>query len=378
MKEQSVLSESKIEEIEKETLVKFGWIFKNSLDEFSTSIDRSLGYLDKIILPTIIASKQDKSYNPFSEIIEKYAIHILTHKLEKEGYRLLPLGYSADLTLENDYHVLSIDIKTANIDNPSDFRKTIPIGINQMTHVAKLRLSRRFLPQPYFVYPTIPPFYKLPNGKMKLILTYGLMFIYPSYKDLIDEIRKDYAKLLGFFRTKVTTALIPIVTRKLRVNEEKAKQILNTKPEKSRYSRKELISESIIRGIFIHEQQRDELLGSLNITEENMKIIEAFSKALKDFSEKLRKRNVKPIAIIAISLPNGLLKNKYMDKFVSGKSYAKSARYHYEDGIFEILRKETKEEFPRVLFLDVDDRYIKELKKYFDRISLLDYKLKRL
>jgi len=373
-----MLDELKIEEMEKETLVKFGWIFKNSLDEFSTSVDRSLGYLDKIILPTIIASKQFKSYNPFSEIIEKYAIHILTHKLEKEGYRLLPLGYSADLTLENTNHILSIDVKTANIDNPSDFRKTIPVGINQMTHVAKLRIARKFLPTPYFVYPTIPPFYKLPNGKTKLILTYGLMFIYPSYKDLVDEIREDYAKLFEFFKKKVTTILIPLVKQKLRISKEKAKQILKGKPQKSRYTREELIAESIIRGIFIHEQQRDELLSSLNITADSMKIIETFSAGLKEFSEKLRKRNVRPIAIIAISIPNGLLKDRYIDKFVSGKNYSKSARYYYENGVFEVIKEKSNEEFPRVLFLDVNDAYIQELKKHFDKILLLDYRLKRL
>ena len=71
-----------------------------------------------------------------------------------------------------------------------------------MTHVAKLRLNRRFLPSPYYVYPTIPPFYQLPDGKIKLILTYGLMFIYPSYKDLIDDIRGDYYNLFTFFRRK--------------------------------------------------------------------------------------------------------------------------------------------------------------------------------
>jgi hypothetical protein len=65
-------------------------MFKNSLNEFSTSVDRSLGYLAKIVLPMIMASKEDKSYNPFAQIIEKYAMHILIHKLEKEGYKILP------------------------------------------------------------------------------------------------------------------------------------------------------------------------------------------------------------------------------------------------------------------------------------------------
>lgn len=379
MTQQSIRDVFEIEKIEKEILLKFCWLFKNSLDEFSTSVDRSLGYLDKIILPTIMASKQDKSYNPFSEIIEKYAIHILIHKLEKEGYKLLPLGYSADLTLENEDHILSIDIKTANLDNPSDFRKTINIGINQMTHIAKLRINRKFLSTPFFVYPTIPPYYKFPDGRIKLILTYGLLFIYPSYSDLVREIRHEYIELFKFFRKKVRKVLIPILTRLLRNNEEEAERILKSKPTKSRYTREELIVESVIRGIFIHEQEREALLESLDINSgDNKKIIEIFSKKLKEFTNKLRERNVKPIAIIAIAIPNGLLKEKYLNKFVSGKNYSKSARYHYEDGIFEIIREKTGDKFPRVLFLDINKDYLGELKRYFDEIVILDYKLKRL
>jgi len=377
-KQQNILDVFEIEKIEKEVLLKFGWLFKNSLDEFSTSIDRSLGYLDKIILPTIMASRQDRSYNPFSEIIEKYTIHILTHKLEKEGYKLLPLGYSADLTLESEDHILSIDIKTANLDNPSDFRRTINVGINQMTHIAKLRINRKFLSAPFFVYPTIPPYYKFPDGRIKLILTYGLLFIYPSYSDLVREIRQEYVELFEFFRKKVRKALIPILIRLLRINEKKAEQILKSKPEGSRYTREELIVESVIRGIFIHEQEREVLLENLDINSEDKKIIETFSEKLRDFTDKLRKRDIKPIAIIAIAIPNGLLKEKYLDKFVSGKNYSKSARYHYEDGIFEIIKEKTGDVFPRVLFLDINEDYLSELKRYFDKIVILDYQLKRL
>ena len=366
----------RIEEKEKEMLFKLGWIFKDSLDDFSTSVDRSLRYLDKIVLPIIMASKEDKSYNPFSEIIEKYVLHILIRKFEREGYSLLPLGYSADLTLENDHHILSIDIKTANIDNPSDFRKTVNVGINQMTHVAKLRLNRRFLPSPYFVYPTIPPFYEMENGRRKLILTYGLMFIYPSYRDLIDDIREDYHLLFTFFNRKLKRVLIPIVERNFGVSREEALRIIESKPEKSRYSKDELITESLIRGVFIHRQEKENILSSLEISEEEYTVIDEFSHQLDEFINQLRDRNVKPIAIIAISLPNGLLKEKYLNKFVSGKDYARSARYHYEDGIFEVIKEETGNEFPRVIFVDLNMDYLNDLKNYFDRIVVLDYQLR--
>jgi len=368
----------KVEELEKEVLLKFSWLFKNSLREFNTSVDRSLGYLDKIILPIIIASKKDKSYNPFSEIIEKYSLHIITHKLKEGGYRLLPLGYAADLTMENEDHIISVDIKTANIDNPSDFRKTIPVGINQITHVAKLRLKRKFLPEPYFVYPTTPPFYKFPSGKTKLILSYGLIFIYPAYKDLIDEIRKEYFELFNFFKKKLQKILVPIAAQSLGFKEREVRKVLESKPPKSRYTREELISESLIRGIFIHKQQEPSILKSLKINKSDIKIINKFSVQLKGFTDKIRNRNIKPIAIVAISIPNGLLIDKYLDKFVSGKNYSKSARYHYEDGVFEILKITTEEEIPRVLFLDLDKNFLNDLKKYFDKIILLDHQLKTL
>lgn len=369
----------RIEEKEKEILFKLGWIFKDSLDDFSTSVDRSLRYLDKIVLPIIIASKEDKSYNPFSEIIEKYVLHILIRKFEREGYSLLPLGYSADLTVENEHYILSIDIKTANIDNLSDFKETINVGINQMTHVAKMSLKRRlFLPPPYFVYPTIPPFYEMNDGSKKLILTYGLMFVYPSYRDLIDDIRKDYHSLFNLFNQKLKRVLIPMIGSILGVSQEEAVRIIESKPEKSRYSKDYLITESLIRGVFIHRQEKANILNSLKISKEEYRIIADFSNRLKDFVDKLRDRDIKPIAIIVISIPNGLLKEKYLNKFVSGKDYAKSARYHYKYGIFEVIKEETGEEFPRVIFIDLNSNYLDKLKKYFRRIFVLDYQLKKL
>ena len=378
MSSKNIPDELEIEEVEKNVLFNFSWLFKNSLNEFSTSIDRSLGYLDRIILPTIMASKQDKSYNPFAEIIEKYAAHILTYKLEKEGYKLLPLGYSADLTLEGNDHILSIDIKTANLANPSDFRETINVGINQMTHVAKLYANRKFLPKPFYVYSTIPPYYKFPNEQVKLVLTYGFLFIYPSYSDLIAEIRKEYTELFKFFRNKVKKVLIPILADILKTSEEKAEQILESKPKKSMYTREELITENIIRGIFIHEEENSELRSHLKVNSEDEKIIKHFSTKIEEFTNRLRERDVKPISIIAIAIPNGLLRDKYLNKFVSGKNYSKSARYHYQDGVFEVIKQIKGKEYPRVLFLDINDRYLEELKKYFRKIVILDYQLKTL
>jgi hypothetical protein len=369
----------KIEELERKVLMKFSVLFRESLDEFSTSIDRSLYYLDKIIFPTIMASKQDKSYNPFAEIIEKYAVHILTIKLEKQDYKLLPLSYSADLTLEHDDYILNIDVKTANLANPSDFKETINVGINQTTQVGKLSINRNFLPYPFYVYPATPPYYKLTDGQIKLILTYGFMFIYPSYNDLIREIRKEYQELFVFFKKKVKKVLIPILSDILKTGDKnKINRILNSKPEASRYTRGELITESIIRGIFIYEEERNKLMESLKLDQESNKVIKKFFKNMKEFTNNLRERDIKPIAIIVIAIPNGLLREKYVDKFVSGKNYSKSMRYHYQDGIFEVIKEKTGREYPRVLFLDINKRYLDELRSYFKKIIIFDYQLKEL
>jgi hypothetical protein len=366
----------RIEEQERDILFKLGWIFKNSLNDFSTSMDRSLNYLDKIVLPIIMGSKDDRSYNPFSEIIEKYVIHILIHKFEKEEYFLLPLGYSSDLTLENDNHILNIDIKTANIDNPSDFRKTINVGISQLTHVAKLRLSRKFLPSPYFVYPNIPPFYQMPDGSKKLIFTYALMFIYPSYSDLVGNVRNEYNSLFNFFNKKVKSAISSIFQENFNFPEEEVQRIIMSRAQESRYSNVELITESLIRGVFIHRQEEKNILKSLKISKEEYRKLMEFVELIEKFTYQFKEKDIKPIAIIAISLPNGLLKDKYLHKFVSGKSYAKSARYHYENGIFEVIKEISGEEFPRVIFIDLNKEYLDELKQYFDGVVILDYQLK--
>ncbi len=66
----------------------------------------------------------------------------------------------------------------------------------------------------------------------------------------------------------------------------------------------------------------------------------------------------------------------YLEKFVSGKSYARSARYHYEDGIFKIIKQETGQEFSRVVFIALNEEYMGVLRRYFKRIIVFDYCLK--
>lgn len=362
-----------IEMMERDVLLKIGMLLRNSLNEFSTYIDRSLGYLDKIILPIVMASKHNKSYNPFAEIIEKYVSYILTLKLEKQGYKFLPLGFSADLTYEYNDHILNIDVKTANLDNPSDFKKTINVGINQFTHIAKIPVGirSRHFEDPIYVYPTLPPYFRLPDGKIKFILSYGVLFIYPSYKELLDNIRNEYEKIYSFFKGKIEKILINVLQSKLSMNQNEAINLLRKKPRNSRYTREDLITENIIRGIFIHEHESDKIKNYLGIGDKELKEIEEFKDKLQRLVDDLRNKDIKPVAIVSISIPNGLLKEKYKDKFVSGKDFSKSARYHYQSGIFEYIKEKLNQEYPRVLFLDCDKNYCKDIEKYFDTIYLL-------
>lgn len=356
-----IACEFEIEKMEKDVLLEISFLFKNSLNTFSTSIDKSLKYLKEIIVPLIIASKEGKSHNPFFEIIEKYVIHILTYKLINNGYEFLPLGYSADLSMRSDKnYILNIDIKTANIDNPSDFKETINIGLYQMTHIANLRIGNKTLSSPFFVYPGLPPYYEHSDGSKELILTYGLLFIYPSYKDVIDEIREEYNTLFKDFKEKICRNL----------SDLKLDLCSNLNNEKA-----QLITESIIRGVFVHKQKKDEIINKLNL---DNKCIENFSQRIEKIAIKLYEKDIKPIAIVAISIPNGLLKDKYINRFVSGKNYSKSARYHYEDGIFEIIKEKTGEEIPRIVFLDLNEAFKNELKQYFNKIRIFDYSIKEL
>ncbi|WP_297459168.1 hypothetical protein [Thermococcus sp.] len=360
-----------VERLEKRVLFKFSRLFQESLGEFFTSVDKSMAYLEHLVLPIVMASKEDKSYNPFAEIMEKYALHILSKRLERAGYTLLPLGYSADLTMDGESHILNIDIKTANLDNPSDFRGTIPVGINQITHVARLKLGKEFLPKPFFVYPNVPPVY-CEGERCKPVLTYGLMFLYPPYRDLVEEVRNSYLELREFFEERVKSTLIPILGETLGVDEGEALSLLNYRPQKVRSTRLEILAENVIRGIILHENHRKMLLKSLGMSGHE-EVLTRFSNLLKEFAGGLRNKNIRPIAIIAISIPNGLLWEYYMDDFVSGKNYGRSARYHYADGIFKVIREREGKTFPRVVFLSLDEEHLKTLEKYFPRIYRLEY-----
>ena len=316
-----------IESKEHEILKKLNNIFNSSLNEFNTKYSNSLKYINYLTLPIIMASIEDKAYNPFSEIIEKHISYIVNKKMEQNGYKLIPLGYSSDLTFENEDHIINIDIKTANINNPSDFSNEIALGFNQTNYFAKLpsgiRRTQEYNPDrinEVKTTPNLPANYYVDN-KQKLNLTYGLIFIYPEFKTIMDQIRSDYIKIRELFSSKLYYLYDEIFSR----NKKNIKKFLDYQ------NRKEIIIDNLIKRHFIHSGK------DYKLSNDEVKQLNEFNDALNNISKKLSKSEIHPVAIISISIPNGLLVPHYDGEIVSGKSWGKSIRYHYRDGKFKGL-----------------------------------------
>jgi len=368
----------KIEEIEYATLLKINEIFSNSLTDFGTKLDASLKYLDHITLPIIIASIEEKSYNPFSGIIERYVEYIVSQKMESHGYKFLPLGYSSDLCFEGERAVIHIDIKTANIENPSDFKDTIPLGFNQTSYRGALPLGVRggdfYLSkgkEPFKVYPNLPAEYDGINGKNKITVTNALLFIYPDYKKILDDIRGDYEKILSLIDKKIKDCILEILTTEGHsVSANCIDKYLEKKKKNTNIKTGRILSENIVRAYYIHNL-KDAIESKFRLTEEEKNKLTIFIGQIKKVSEKLRKKNIRPIAIVSISIPNGRLSPLYDEEIVSGKNYGKSIRYHYQNGIFKLLgsNRETKS---RVVFLSYDPSYKDKLRGYFRNIYVFE------
>jgi hypothetical protein len=118
-----------------------------------------------------------------------------------------------------------------------------------------------------------------------------------------------------------------------------------------------LIVENLIRAYFIHNKKE------LKLTEIEKQKLEEFSKRVIKISDKLAQREIKPVAVISISIPNGKLTPHYDSEIVSGKSFGRSIRYHYKDGVFKGLSQKS-----RVVFIYYDDNYLSQLRKHFRKI----------
>jgi hypothetical protein len=350
----------KIENQEYKFLQKLNNILSINLQEFNTKYSNSLKYINYLTLPIIMASIEDKAYNPFSEIIEKHISFIVDKKMEENGYKVLPLGYSSDLTYENDENIVNIDIKTANIENPADFSNEIALGFNQTNYLAKLpsgikgkRNYNKSGIEEVKTTPNIPSKYKL-GQKTKLNLTYGLIFIYPEISTIIDEIRNDYLIIRKLF----DNILIKLYFTAFSGDINSFQDFLDYKPNKEKIIRKEIIIDNLIRANYIHR------IKNIKLTQIEEKQLFNFNEHLQKISKKIAKSEIKPIAIISISIPNGLLIPHYDNEIVSGKSWGKSIRYHYNDGIFKGLQGEKS----RVIFIYYNNEYLDRLKNHFKNI----------
>jgi hypothetical protein len=82
-----------------------------------------------------------------------------------------PIG--ADMFFETYNAFIHIDIKTAKIDNPSDYRGKIPLGSNQTSYKSPNKKYNVNLPSEY-------------SFKKKICLTYFIEIIYEIVKDNIE------------------------------------------------------------------------------------------------------------------------------------------------------------------------------------------------
>ena len=371
-----------IEKIEYETLLKFNQIFYGCIEEFNTRLDASLNYLDYITLPVIMSSIEKKAYNPFAVIIEKYVEFIVAQKMERHDYKFLPLGYSSDLSFESEDSIIHIDVKTANLNNPSDFKDTIPLGYNQTSYHAKLPLGERgesfYLEdgkEPFKVYPNLPTEYTI-NGKKKITITNALLFIYPDYKDIMDEFRGDFEDILSLIDGRLKDVIFDILKNsRLFINSQDVERFLEKKNKNTNIKNRRILAENLVRGYYIHNLT-SEVDSKFNLQNDEKEKMHKFIDKIKKATQKLRDREIKPIAIISISIPNGKLSPYYDDEIVSGKQYGKSIRYHYSDGKFKLLSKEGEMK-SRVVFLDYDEKYLSILRKYFSNIYVFETVQKR-
>jgi len=355
-------SQIEIEKKEFEMLKTLNLVFKENLGAFDSKLKDSMRYIYYVTLPIIMASLENKSFNPFSEIIEKHISYIINNKMIALGYKMLPLGYSSDLSFEDPNFIVHLDIKTANINNPADFKEEIALGFNQTSYPGKLPLGVRGMGEynsdgikEVKTYPNLPEEYQL-DGTSKLCLTYGLLFIYPDYKEILDSIRQEYIHIRNLLDGRLLDLFKGVFS-----NQENIKRFLNYKPKRERFQRRELIVENLVRAYFIHNKKE------LNLSEAEMEKLDEFSKKVVKISDKLAQREIKPVAVISISIPNGKLSPHYDENIVSGKSFGRSIRYHYKKGVFKGLNKKS-----RVVFIYYDKKYLTQLRRYFRRIVTYD------
>lgn len=353
-----------IEELEWQYLSKITTILIRNLDILKQKIQESLRYVEYLSFQIIMSSLGGRAYNPFSDMYEKHIINIVVSNFTKNGFKFLPLGYGSNIILESKELILDIDIKTANLENPSDYKGTINIGINQFSYPGLLPIK---LNGKYYsditglrIWPNLPPTYHLKDSE-KLVLTYGVLIIYPSYSNEINQIRASYEKLIDIVYNRIKELLENISNNKTAV-----KKFLTFSPKGSSKENGKIIAENVLREFFLFKKER-EVEEVLNLTEDDIKSFENFRNKTKSFEKILEAKSPLPAAIIVISIPNGLLVNLYDKELVSGKDYGESVRYHYAEGKFKSEKLKDK---PRVIIAYIDENYKSIIKSTFKGLNI--------
>lgn len=347
----------KIEELEKKTLDKTLQIIREVIPELQNKLENSKKYLEQLAIPLLIASEEEKTFNPFANMIEKYIEILFVEKARMSGWELIPLGFSADLCFETEEVVVHLDIKTANIDNTSDFKNTAPVGVNQFSYPGVLPIGIRgtnnYAPKGVSflrVYPNLPAEYRYDNSS-KLTITLAVQFIYPSYKDIINRIRSHYLDISKIIDDK----LLSMLESQLNFSRDALEGALNYRSKKSRTMRRKIFVKNLIRGMYIHGKKGN-VCPLLNLNKREEEIFEEFENRFEEFVDKLKSADIKPIAYNVLVLPNGNLEPLYDDQIVSGKNIGNSIRHHYELGNFKLL-----DNFKRSELVILDEQYRSKL-----------------
>lgn len=342
-----------IEKQEKKRLDMLSVEIKCALPEIERCLSRSLRFGIASSFQLIMASKS-RTYNPFSGSIEAATTDVLIARLGPLGYKRLYAELGSNIIFEGSDECLDIDIKTANVENLSDFRGTIPIGPCQTTHPAMLSLFRRKPDDAYLkplltVYPYLPPVIRV--EKLKLLYTFALMFIYPSCREVTGSARDRLNDFEEHVRGRLNQVFVQQVSALVAKSPATMQSWLEQKSNRQTHAKDQ--SENQLRGIFIQNELK--ILDRLNIPHNDPKKIAVHEK-IRQVEEQFVK--TKPIAVFLVSIPNGLL-IQYYNCFVSGKNHSKSTRFYYKDAPFQTLQNSAPP--PRITLLYVNKRYKKQI-----------------
>jgi len=188
------LSDKEVEQIERDFLYEIDRSIQRNISEFFEELNSSYRFIDYILPPLVSASKRGSTFNPFDEIFEKYLSDILVREFQNRGFENRPIGYASDVCMESEDIVLHIDLKSANVENKSDYRNTIAVSKNQFSYPGRLPIkvdteeekNQDISENPIKVFPNLPTEYEM-NGKTKLTLSFGVLTIYDQYREHIDK-----------------------------------------------------------------------------------------------------------------------------------------------------------------------------------------------